>query len=98
MLLSTSMLNSAYNNFPKKEDYNSENKAKCVSCVILAIILLIIELAVLFFAIDIALNTPKSNAEKFIHLVLAVTFTLPYLLLNVLFNEKARELLEKRSR
>jgi peptidoglycan biosynthesis protein MviN/MurJ (putative lipid II flippase) len=97
MLLSSLVLKSSINNFDNnKENFDDSKKKSCVSCIILALILVIIELAVLFFALDIALNTNKSNAAKFVNVVLAVCLTLPYLLLNVLFNPAAQNLLEKK--
>jgi len=89
MILGTTLLHRAVN----KEDYHTydrDQRAAYSGVLIIALIILIIELAVLYFAIDIALSVPNSNAEKFVNLVLAVTLTLPYLMLNVLFNEKAR--------
>ena len=76
-----------------RENYNNK-KSYCISCIILSLILVIIELAVLFFALDIALNTGKSNAAKFVNVILAVCLPLPYLLLNVLFNPEAKNLLD----
>ena len=58
-----------------------------------AIIIFIIEVAVLYFALDIAINTTTSGAERFVHVVLAVLFTMPYLLFSLLLNEKARAVL-----
>lgn len=89
MILGTTLLHNAIN----KENYdnkNQEQRRAYSGNLIVAFVIVIIELSVLYFAIDIAMSVSNSRAEKFVNLVLAVTLTLPYLMLNVLFNEKAR--------
>ncbi len=41
------------------------------------------------YAIIIAITCTKSGAERVTHLILATTVTLPYMLLNVIFNKCA---------
>lgn len=96
LLSSTCMKNSIENyNNQARENYHgdSNKKNKCVACVIVAVIIFIIEVALLYYALDIAINTTTSGAERFVHIVLACLFTMPYLLFNLLLNEKARNVL-----
>lgn len=96
LLSSTCLKNSVDNyNLQSQENFYGDNskKNKCVACIIVAIIIFVIEVAVLYYALDIAINTTTSGAERFIHIVLACLFTMPYLLFNLLLNEKARNLL-----
>lgn len=53
---------------------------------VVAVIFFALELLVLFYSITIALNCTVPGPERIVHIVLAVTFTLPYALLNLLFN------------
>lgn len=92
MLLSSILTKNAIENY-NKENYNTQqpgnNNDSCLSLLILSVILLVIEITLLYYAITIAL-TAKSAELKFINVVLAITMTLPYLLLNVLFNPAAK--------
>jgi hypothetical protein len=56
---------------------------------IISILFFILELLVMIYAVVIAINCTSSGPERITHLVLAVTFTLPYMLLNSLFNKCA---------
>jgi hypothetical protein len=85
-----------YNN-TIRENYDGNDKDKdtsrCIACIVLATVILIIEVALLYFALDIAVNTTQSGAERFVHVVLAVVLTLPYLLFSVLLSTKAQNVL-----
>lgn len=76
------------------EQYNKErygpNAEDCYSFLIIAIVIIIIELSMLYFAIKIAIVSGKNSAGKFVHVILAIFLTMPYLLLNMIFNEKAQ--------
>lgn len=72
---------------------DAKMKAQCVAVIVVSIIILIIEIAVLYYALDIAINTTQAGAERFIHVILAVLFTMPYLLFSLLLNPKASALL-----
>jgi len=61
---------------------------------VLATLFLVLELLVLFYAISIALQCTNPGPERIIHIVLAITFTLPYVLLNVMFNNCAKQTLQ----
>jgi len=104
MLISTTVLKNSIDrlNEVSREGYrhggcdNNNNKKRnnCVACVVLGITILIIEVALLYFALDIAVNTTSSGAERFVHVILAVVITMPYLLFSVLLNPKATQVLK----
>ena len=54
--------------------------------VVIALIFVVFEFILLVFAIIIALRCTKSGVERIVHFVMALIFTLPYILLNSLFN------------
>lgn len=56
---------------------------------VLAIIFLALEFIVMFFGINIAIKCTKSGPERIIHIVLAIAFTFPYVLLSIMFNKCA---------
>ena len=97
MIISSVNLSNAIKNFEaNRENFglvNEPSRDVCVSCIILALILFVIEVSVLYFALTIAWNISDSNAERFLNVVLALTLTLPYLLLNLLFNARAKNVL-----
>lgn len=82
-------------NYGKGKDKDKDDKdySKCLACIIIAVVILIIEVALLYFALDIAVNTTQSGAERFVHVLLAVLFTMPYLLFSVLLSSKAQQVL-----
>ena len=61
---------------------------------IIAIIFFIFELIILYFAVFIAINCSKSREERIVNFVLAVLFTIPYVLFNILFNPCAKDYLQ----
>ena len=63
---------------------------RSLTLLIVSIVFLVIEITMLYFAIKIALVSGKSSATKFVNVILAITLTLPYLLLSLLFNPDAR--------
>ena len=62
--------------------------------VIISLIFFLFELVLLYFAVFIAINCSKSREERIVNIVLAVTFTIPYVLLSTLFNPCAKEYLQ----
>lgn len=64
-----------------------------VFLLIIALIFFFFELILLYFAVFIAINCSKSREERIVNFVLAVTFTIPYVLLNILFNPCAKDYL-----
>ena len=97
MILSATCLKNSIDSYNKqaKEGYhgNEKMRGRCIACLIVAVIILVIEIAVLYYALDIAINTTKAGAERFIHVVLAVVFTMPYRLYSLLLNPKASAVL-----
>ena len=64
-----------------------------VYMIIISIIFVILELILLFYAINIALVTTKGGAERVVHIVLAIIFTVPYMLIQCTFNPNAIKVL-----
>jgi hypothetical protein len=58
-----------------------------------AVFFMALEFLVLFFAIGVAMRCSKGVAERIVHLVLAITFTLPYMLFSVFFSKCATDML-----
>lgn len=79
-------------------DFKSINKGLNLSfytfILFLAVIFMFFELFLLYFAVYIAIYCSKSKEEKIVNFVLAVTFTIPYVMLNILFNDDAKKLLK----
>ena len=61
--------------------------------VFIGLIFFFLELVLFYFAIYISLYCSKTKEEKIVNFVLAVFFTMPYVLLNILFNPCAKNLL-----
>jgi hypothetical protein len=61
--------------------------------VFIGLIFFFLEFVLFYFAIYIALYCSKSREEKIVNFVLAAFFTMPYVLLNILFNPCAKNLL-----
>jgi hypothetical protein len=81
-------------NYSKKEALNSGFKAGFIYfMLLLSIIFFAIEIILFFFAINIAINCTKGGYERIVHIVLAVTFTLPYMLIVVFFSDCGKNLL-----
>ena len=105
MLVSSYALKEAvgrYNrsNMRKKEGYSDIDSAgggisaAFVSFgIVLAIIFFVAELVVLFYAINSAMVCSKSGPERIVNIVLATTFTIPYMMLNILFNQCTKDTL-----
>jgi heme/copper-type cytochrome/quinol oxidase subunit 2 len=80
-----------YNKNHKKESYDATcGGSPSLLLLIVAVIFLIIEICMLYFAIKVALASGKSPETTFVHVILALTLTLPYLLLSLTFNPAAR--------
>ena len=60
---------------------------------VIAVVFLMLELLVLFYCVGIAYSCSKSAPERIVNVVLAITFTLPYALLNMVFVPCARKTL-----
>jgi len=58
---------------------------------VVAVVFFILEIILLFYAINMALACSQSGAERVVNVVLAIIFTVPYVLLNILFNKCAKK-------
>lgn len=87
MLFSSLCANTAVENY-NKEKYGRDANGN-YAILIIAIVMVVLELVLLYFALKIALASGQNTATKFINIVLAIFFTLPYLLLNMIFNKDA---------
>jgi len=107
MLVSTTMLKKSVEKYQQNrrsmESYSKFESAEAGASaafitfsLIVALIFVVIELLVLFYAINIALTCTKPGKERTVHVLLAVMFTAPYMLLNVLFNKCAISMLRKK--
>lgn len=106
MLISGSMLKSAVENYQEKrkklkEEYSRGDSinagisgAFASFTLVVAVIFFVLELIVLFYAITMAINCTDPGAERVVNVVLAVVFTIPYVLLNILFNPCAKNTLK----
>jgi len=61
---------------------------------VIAIIFVALEFLLLFFAINIALTCTQGGAERIVHVVLAILFTVPYMLLSIFFSDCAKKTLK----
>lgn len=61
--------------------------------VIVSTLLCIFELLAVYYALVIAVKCTVEGPERIVHIVLAVTIPLPYLLMNMLFNKCATDTL-----
>lgn len=88
--------------YDKSKNNNSKSRpvesgfvsAFYIFLVIISIIFFLFELVLLYFAVFIAINCSKSREERIVNFILAVVFTLPYVLLSILFNPCAKEYLQ----
>ena len=98
MYLSITCLCKAVENHQKiKENYENANKQVNPVAVYLllamALIFLLFEIILFVYAIIIAVKCSKSSAERIVHIVLAITFTLPYMLVMAVFNDCGKKVL-----
>jgi hypothetical protein len=91
-----------YNTYKKNnENYSKWDSAQAglgsglvTGFLVIAVVFFALELLVLFFAINVALKCTKGGPERTVHVVLAIVFTLPYMLLNLLFNKCASDVIK----
>lgn len=106
MLVSGSMLKSAVENYQLKKKNSKEkysrgesinagiNGAFASFTLVVALIFFTLELIVLFYAITMAINCTEPGPERIVNVVLATVVTIPYVMLNILFNECAKNTLK----
>ncbi|MDB4413707.1 hypothetical protein N9189_04190, partial [Pirellulaceae bacterium] len=61
---------------------------------VVAMIFFILEVVMLVYGIIIAINCTKGGAERVVHVVLAIGFTFPYVLIMSVFNGCAKSVLK----
>jgi NADH:ubiquinone oxidoreductase subunit 3 (subunit A) len=102
MLFSTALFKNSLERYQnsRKESYTKGeavtagiNSAVASSLLVIAIIFVILELFLLFFAINIALNCTKGGPERTVHILLAIILPLPYMLLSIFFSDCAKKTL-----
>ena len=107
MIVSTSLLKTAIEKYEAskkmRENYSviqsfssGSGAAFNTFSLVVALIFFALELVLLFYAIGMALNCTTPGPERIVNIVLAVMFTLPYTLLNILFNQCAVNSLRNR--
>lgn len=64
---------------------------------VVAVIFFILELLLLFYAVSTALTCTAPGPERIVNIVLSITFTIPYMLLNTLFNKCTKDRLRSGS-
>ena len=74
--------------------YAPESDLYLVLMLAVSFIFFVFEFLLLVIAIMIAINTTSEGKERFVHLVLAIFYTMPYLLLMAVFNEDAKKYLK----
>jgi len=101
MIVSSSMLKAAVEKYHRtrrlKERYSKAgavgdrvNAAFASFTLVVALVFFVLELIVLFYAIGISINCSKAGPERIVNFVLSITFTIPYVMLNILFNKCAK--------
>jgi hypothetical protein len=102
MLISSYLLQNSYKNYQRvKENFTTGQaieagtSAAFVSfSLVVSIIFFILELLLLFYGIKIAIYCSEPGPERIVNLVLVTMFTMPYMLLNILFNKCAKTCLQ----
>jgi hypothetical protein len=92
-----------YNESQKaRENFTCNSVNKATTCfkdvfdlimVVVSTVLCIFELLAVYYALVIAVKCTVEGPERIVHIVLAVTIPLPYLLMNMLFNKCATDTL-----
>lgn len=107
MLFSTTILKNSIERYKNSKEYftqnddNDKNKktqltgfelAFAIFLLIISIIFLILELILLYFAVSIAMKCSNTKAERIVNFIMAVTFTLPYVLIKTTFDPCSKKL------
>ena len=105
MFLSCLMITNSYENLKKRitlESYNNgytQIKNSNISSYILfygALLFLIMDLILFYYAIIIAKNCSRSGDELIINIIFAIIFTTPYVFFSMLSNPCAKDLFIKK--
>ena len=98
MIIGSLFLKNSLDNFVRnKENFGDDSmtEQKSMSMIIISTVIVLVEIALFYFAVDIAINVTTSNSERFVHIMLALLFTMPYLLAMVVFSEPAKLRLQR---
>ena len=98
MIISTSILRNSVENYNKyqklKENFSTSNSISAgisagfvTLSLTLAVLFFALELMVMFYAIIRAVNCTTTTQGRIIHIVIAITFTLPYMLFSIFFGK-----------
>ena len=98
MIISSSILRNSVENYNKyqrnKENYNTSSTISAgisagfvTLSLMLAIIFFALELMVMFYAIIRAVNCTTTTQGRIIHIVMAISFTFPYMLFSIFFGK-----------
>ena len=95
MLISSYLLHNNYEKYQKfRENFTigqsieAGTSAAFISfTVVVSIIFFILELFLFFYGIKIAIVCTEGGSERIVNIVLATMFTMPYVMLNILFND-----------
>ena len=95
MILSGTILKNAMEKYHRIQRRNKRNPSSYTKAtesfshitVIITGIFFIMELIVLFYAVSSAISCSKGGGERIVNFILATCFTLPYMMLNLLFNK-----------
>lgn len=110
MLVSSFALKNSLEKYKKSKRRGKNNKSKRVKrssalrstqsssnsalSVAAAVVFLILELIVLYYAIALAFSCTQKGPERIVNVILAVLFPFPYLMLNILLNGCAKSTLQ----
>ena len=104
MIISTFIANKLVENYEKnkKENYvhtygydDNKQSPLLLIPVVIGFIFMAMEFLVLVYAVGIAIKCTSNTRERIVHLVLAITFTLPYMLVNAFFGDCAKGFLSE---
>lgn len=108
MYVSSVLLNQAWDKFKANQEKTKEQfqlkssgEASAVGAVtamygfmlLMSIILFILELVLVVYAVLIAIKCTQAGGERAVHVIMAITFTLPYMLIMSTFNECGKDVL-----
>ena len=98
MIISTGILKNSIEHYRKtkkiSENYSTEESTNAgfsagfaTMFLVLAVLFFLLEILVMFYAISRAIRCTKTTRGRVIHVVLAIAFTFPYILLSVFFGK-----------
>jgi hypothetical protein len=98
MLISSYLLQNSYDKYQKtRENFTTGQAMEAGTSaafisftVIVSIIFFILELLLLFYGLKMAIVCSEGGPERVVNVVLATMFTMPYVMLNILFNDCAK--------